>query len=113
MHGFAVLSKRLLRKTNWHPRQSRRLRPRVAVAMERHAFDFRAVATLLKLRRPVARPDGTPQTGQWEVRSALLKLNPGEVLLCQRGEQFAAIERFGEDSPFAKMNGPAQMLCPP
>jgi hypothetical protein len=52
----------------------------------------------------------TPQTGRWEVRAALLKLNPGEVLLCQRGEDFAAIERFGEDSPFAKMNGPAQML---
>ena len=52
----------------------------------------------------------TPHTGRWEVRSSLLNLNPGEILLCQRGDEFAAIERFGEDSPYAKMNGPAQML---
>jgi hypothetical protein len=52
----------------------------------------------------------TPQTGRWEVRSSLLNLDPGEILLCQRGDEFAAIERFGEDSPYAKVNGPAQML---
>jgi hypothetical protein len=52
----------------------------------------------------------TPQTGRWEVRSALLNLNHGKVLLCQRGDEFAVIERFGEGSPYAKANGPAQML---
>lgn len=59
---------------------------------------------------PGSREINTPQTGRWEVRSALLKLNPGEILLCQRGEEFAAIERFGEDSPYARANGAAQML---
>lgn len=52
----------------------------------------------------------TPETGRWEIRSSLLRLIPGEILLCRRGDEFAAIERFGGDSPFAKMNGPAQML---
>jgi hypothetical protein len=49
-------------------------------------------------------------TERWEVRSALLTLNPGEVLLCQRGDRFSVIECFQEDSPYAKMNGNAQML---
>ena len=49
-------------------------------------------------------------TERWEVRSSLLTLNPGEVLLCQRGDRFSVIERFPDDSPYAKMNGNAQML---
>lgn len=52
----------------------------------------------------------TPQTGRWEVRSALLKLHPGEVLLCQRGEEYAAVEHFPVGSPYAKAHGSAQML---
>src|SRR6266478_2022836 len=46
----------------------------------------------------------------WEVRSALLNLNHGEILLCQRGGEYAVIERFNEDSPYALANGDAQML---
>jgi len=45
-----------------------------------------------------------------EVRSALLNLNQGEILLCQRGNEFATIERFQEDSPYATANSDAQML---
>ena len=52
----------------------------------------------------------TPQTGRWEVYSSLLNLNPGEILLCQRGDEFAAIERFPAGSPYAKAKGAAQML---
>jgi hypothetical protein len=52
----------------------------------------------------------TPEIGRWEVRSALLNLNHGEILLCQRGNAFAVIERFHVDSPYAKVNGAAQML---
>lgn len=52
----------------------------------------------------------TAETGRWEVRSSLLRLNPGEILLCQRGDDFAAIERFPADSPYAKTHGAAQML---
>ncbi len=51
-----------------------------------------------------------PEKGRWEVRSSLLRLNPGEILLCQRGDDFAAIERFPSDSPYAKTRGAAQML---
>lgn len=50
------------------------------------------------------------ETERWEVRSALLNLNHGEILLCQRGNEFAVIERFHEDSPYAQGNGNAQML---
>jgi hypothetical protein len=49
-------------------------------------------------------------TELWEVRSALLNLNQGEILLCQRGNEFAVIERFHEDSAYAIANGDAQML---
>jgi hypothetical protein len=49
-------------------------------------------------------------TELWEVRSALLNLNQGEILLCQRGGEYAVIERFHEDSPYAIANGDAQML---
>jgi hypothetical protein len=48
-------------------------------------------------------------TERWEIRSSLLTLNPGEVLLCQRGDRFSVIERFPDDSPYAQMNGNAQM----
>lgn len=50
------------------------------------------------------------ETERWEVRSALLNLNHGEILLCQRGDEFAVIERFNDDSPYAQANGNAQML---
>jgi hypothetical protein len=49
-------------------------------------------------------------TERWEVRSSLLTLNPGEVLLCQREDRFSVIERFPDDSPYARANGNAQML---
>jgi len=52
----------------------------------------------------------TPQTGQWEIHSALLNLNHGEILLCQRGDEFAVIERLDEDSPYAQANGATRML---
>jgi hypothetical protein len=46
----------------------------------------------------------------WQVRCALLNLNHSEILLCQRGNEFAVIERFHEGSPYAQANGNAQML---
>jgi len=51
-----------------------------------------------------------PESGRWEVRSSLLNLKHGEILLCQRGDEFAVIERFNEDSPYAQANGSAQVL---
>src|SRR5437899_12896960 len=52
----------------------------------------------------------TPQIGQWQVRSRLLNLGQSEVLLCQRENEFAVIERFQADSPYAKANGNAEVL---
>ncbi|HRT56875.1 MAG TPA: hypothetical protein P5038_09635 [Candidatus Paceibacterota bacterium] len=43
--------------------------------------------------------------------TVLLNLNPGEILLCQREDRLSVIERFEEDSPYAKANGnTAQIL---
>ncbi|MCL4788604.1 MAG: hypothetical protein KJ070_17720 [Verrucomicrobia bacterium] len=50
------------------------------------------------------------ESERWEVRSALLNLKHGEILLCQRGDEFAVIERFNGDSPYAQANGEAQMI---
>jgi hypothetical protein len=52
----------------------------------------------------------TPQIGRWQVRSALLNLGPSEILLCQREDDFAVIERFRNDSPYARANGNAEIL---
>lgn len=52
----------------------------------------------------------TPQTGHWEIRTALLNLNHGEIVLCQRGDDYAVIERFHEDSPYAQAHGNAEIL---
>ena len=52
----------------------------------------------------------TPKTGRLEIRSSLLKLDQGSVVLRHNGDQFAVIERFGDSSPYAQANGPAQLL---
>lgn len=52
----------------------------------------------------------SPGAGLWEVRSVLLNLNPGEILLCYREDRCAVIEHFQGGSPYAKSNGNAQIL---
>lgn len=52
----------------------------------------------------------TPQTGHWEVRTGLLNFDLGEIVLCQRGHEYAVIERFHENSPYALANGSAEIL---
>jgi hypothetical protein len=52
----------------------------------------------------------TPQTGRWEVGEALVNLKRGEILLCRRGDEFAVIERFDQDSPYAQAKGQAEIL---
>jgi hypothetical protein len=51
-----------------------------------------------------------PRTGHWEVGEALLNLKRGEILLCRRGDEFAVIERFDQDSPYAQAKGQAEIL---
>ena len=53
----------------------------------------------------------TPQIGRWLVRSRLLNLGQSEILLCQRADSdFAIVERFRDDSTYAKANGGAEIL---
>lgn len=53
----------------------------------------------------------TPQIGRWLVRSRLLNLGQSEILLCQRADNdFAIVERFREDSAYARANGGAEIL---
>jgi hypothetical protein len=52
----------------------------------------------------------TSQLGVWQVRSTLLNLGQSDILLCQRQNEFAAIERFRDGSPYAKANGIAEIL---
>ncbi len=53
----------------------------------------------------------TPEIGRWLVRTRLLSLGQGEILLCQRADyDFAVVERFGSDSLYAKANGSAEIL---
>lgn len=52
----------------------------------------------------------TSEIGVWQVRSTLLNLGQSDILLCQRKNEFAVIERFKDESLFAKANGNAQIL---
>src|SRR6185437_11851993 len=52
----------------------------------------------------------TSEIGVWQVRSTLLNLGQSDILLCQRKNEFAVIERFRDDSLFAKANRNAQIL---
>jgi hypothetical protein len=45
----------------------------------------------------------------WQVRRCLVQLNQSEVFLCQKGTEFAVIERFSENSRYAAVNGPAEI----
>jgi len=52
----------------------------------------------------------TSQIGVWQVRSTLLNLGQSDILLCQRQGESAVVERFRDDSPYAKANGIAEIL---
>jgi len=52
----------------------------------------------------------TSKLGVWQVRSTLLNLGPSNILLCQKQNDFAAIERFRANVPYAKANGIAEIL---
>ena len=60
---------------------------------------------------PAEKEIDTPQIGHWLVRSILLNLGQSEILLCQRADyDFAIVERFRDDSVYAKANGGAEIL---
>lgn len=81
------------------------------------ATEFESLGALRKqLEKPatvVASPENeicTSQLGVWQVRSTLLNLGPSDILLCQRQNDFAVIERFRANVPYAKANGIAEIL---
>jgi len=52
----------------------------------------------------------TSKLGVWQVRSTLLNLGPSDILLCQKQNDFAVIEKFRDHVPYAKANGSAEIL---
>jgi len=52
--------------------------------------------------------------GRWQICSPLLKLRDSQIFLCERSiqgiKEFAVIERFKSDSPYALANGNAEVL---
>ncbi len=52
----------------------------------------------------------TSQLGVWQVRSTLLNLGSSDILLCQKQNDFAVMERFRDNVPYAKANGIAEIL---
>jgi hypothetical protein len=52
----------------------------------------------------------TSKLGVWQVRSTLLNLGSSDILLCQKQNDFAAIEKFRDNVPYAKANGSAEIL---
>jgi hypothetical protein len=52
----------------------------------------------------------TSQLGVWQVRSTLLNLGQSDILLCQKGNDYAVMERFRDHTPYAKANGNAEIL---
>jgi hypothetical protein len=46
---------------------------------------------------------------RWRILRSLVKLSQSEVCLCQKGAEFAVIERFAETSTYAKSNGAADI----
>lgn len=42
---------------------------------------------------------------RWQVRRCLVKLKDNEMLLCERGQECAVVERHAVNSPFAQANG--------
>ena len=52
----------------------------------------------------------TSRIGVWQVRSTLLNLGQSNILLCEKQNDFAVIERFRDNVPYAKANGIAEIL---
>jgi len=84
-----------------------------------------AVQALTKDPSVFAVPGADPEVGsviqiqnipidRWQVCSTLLKLRNSQIFLCERclhgAKEFAVIERFRIDSPYARANGDAQVL---
>jgi hypothetical protein len=50
------------------------------------------------------------ESGDWAIRAELLKVDRGDVVLCERDNEFAVIERFPENSRYTQANGNVEIL---
>lgn len=76
--------------------------------------------SLGELRKQLEKPDAvvpspekeicTSRIGVWQVRSTLLNLGQSNILLCQKQDNFAVIERFRDNVLYGKANGIAEVL---
>ena len=80
------------------------------------ASEFESLSELKKQLEKSATVNASPekeicnsQLGVWQVRSTLLNLGQSDILLCQKQNEFAMIERFRDDAPYAKANGNAEI----
>jgi hypothetical protein len=81
------------------------------------AKEFESLGELKKQLEKPAMVMPSPETeistsplGVWQVRSTLLNLGQSDILLCQKQDEFAVMERFRGESPYAKANGNAGIL---
>jgi len=51
-----------------------------------------------------------PHEGRWNVRGTLLNLGRSDILLCERGDELAVIEKFQPNSTYARTRGTAEIL---
>jgi hypothetical protein len=81
------------------------------------ANEFESLGVLRKqLEKPAAvvpSPEKeicTSKLGVWQVHSTLLNLGSSDILLCQKQNDFAVMERFRDNVLYAKANGIAEIL---
>ena len=79
------------------------------------ANEFESLTGLKKQLEKPASPSPekdicTPQLGVWQLHSTLLNLGQSDILLCQKQNDFAVIEKFRDHVPYAKANGSAEIL---
>ena len=96
-------------------------------ALRAFADDFRVVETICQRTRAIENNTAvdSAREGQstaleiegrhWQVRSCLMNLGQSDVLLCEnattgRGSEFAVVERFSEDAPYARAKGQCELL---
>src|SRR5438309_2884287 len=95
-------------------------------ALRAFADDFRAVETICQRMRGIENNTAMDSAREgestvleiegrrWQLCSCWMKLGQSEIFLCEtateRGREFAVAERFSEDAPYARANGPCELL---
>ena len=67
-------------------------------------------AQLNKLENFPSEDEMYAQLGRWQIHSRLLNLGQSEILLCRLANEFSVVERFLDESAYAKKNGGTEIL---